>query len=110
SPSTDPLLILGPVEGPKTRFGWGGRIRTSEYGIQSPAPYRLATPQSSRPSASPPSPADNFTHCPFTPLRLFEWRLAATEGLTQTLSVSDGLISRQVPGTRWRSACAQFRR
>ena len=26
--------------------GWGGRIRTSEYGIQSPAPYRLATPQS----------------------------------------------------------------
>src|SRR6476659_8971788 len=24
---------------------WGGRIRTSEYGIQSPAPYRLATPQ-----------------------------------------------------------------
>ena len=25
--------------------GWGGRIRTSEYGIQSPAPYRLATPQ-----------------------------------------------------------------
>src|SRR4029450_10877341 len=24
--------------------GWGGRIRTSEYGIQSPAPYRLATP------------------------------------------------------------------
>src|SRR5262245_61582970 len=25
--------------------GWGGRIRTFEYGIQSPAPYRLATPQ-----------------------------------------------------------------
>src|SRR4051812_36513108 len=25
-------------------FGWGGRIRTFEYGIQSPAPYRLATP------------------------------------------------------------------
>src|SRR6188768_53287 len=24
--------------------GWGGRIRTFEYGIQSPAPYRLATP------------------------------------------------------------------
>src|SRR5207244_1564271 len=24
--------------------GWGGRIRTSEYGIQSPAPCRLATP------------------------------------------------------------------
>ena len=28
------------------RVGWGGRIRTFEYGIQSPAPYRLATPQS----------------------------------------------------------------
>ncbi len=27
------------------RSGWGGRIRTFEYGIQSPAPYRLATPQ-----------------------------------------------------------------
>src|SRR5688500_18242504 len=24
--------------------GWGGRIRTFEYGIQRPAPYRLATP------------------------------------------------------------------
>src|SRR3990170_1259998 len=28
-----------------SRIGWGGRIRTFEYGIQSPAPYRLATPQ-----------------------------------------------------------------
>ena len=28
--------------------GWGGRIRTFEYGIQSPAPYRLATPHHSR--------------------------------------------------------------
>ena len=27
-----------------SRVGWGGRIRTFEYGIQSPAPYRLATP------------------------------------------------------------------
>src|SRR2546428_8673338 len=25
--------------------GWGGRIRTFVYGVQSPAPYRLATPQ-----------------------------------------------------------------
>src|SRR5439155_4477446 len=33
-----------------SRVGWGGRIRTFEYGIQSPAPYRLATPQHSRPS------------------------------------------------------------
>ena len=30
----------------RRRVGWGGRIRTFEYGIQSPAPYRLATPQS----------------------------------------------------------------
>ena len=27
------------------RCGWGGRIRTFEYGFQRPAPYRLATPQ-----------------------------------------------------------------
>ena len=27
-----------------TQCGWGGRIRTSEYGFQRPAPYRLATP------------------------------------------------------------------
>src|SRR5688572_11481659 len=25
--------------------GWGGRIRTFEYRLQRPAPYRLATPQ-----------------------------------------------------------------
>jgi hypothetical protein len=25
--------------------GWGGRIRTSECGLQRPVPYRLATPQ-----------------------------------------------------------------
>jgi hypothetical protein len=31
--------------------GWGGRIRTSEYGIQSPAPYRLATPHQLFPAA-----------------------------------------------------------
>ena len=29
------------------KCGWGGRIRTFEYGIQSPAPYRLATPHHS---------------------------------------------------------------
>src|SRR5688572_23381442 len=39
-----------------TEFGWGGRIRTFEYGIQSPAPYRLATPQHiRRRGAFPPS-------------------------------------------------------
>src|SRR5436190_3190190 len=41
--------------------GWGGRIRTSEYGIQSPAPYRLATPQQS-PAATHQSPVDNGIH------------------------------------------------
>src|SRR5437867_1007502 len=30
---------------PHPPFGWGGRIRTFVYGVQSPAPYRLATPQ-----------------------------------------------------------------
>src|SRR5262245_6707903 len=33
--------------------GWGGRIRTFEYGIQSPAPYRLATPHRSHGSTRP---------------------------------------------------------
>ena len=41
-----PLLHQARCAGPLRRLdGWGGRIRTSEYGIQSPAPYRLATPQ-----------------------------------------------------------------
>src|SRR5690606_27678326 len=30
---------------PASPTGWGGRIRTFEYGFQRPAPYRLATPQ-----------------------------------------------------------------
>src|SRR5206468_7011594 len=34
----------GPCALPTGTSGWGGRIRTFEYGIQSPAPYRLATP------------------------------------------------------------------
>src|SRR4029450_933905 len=29
---------------PARKLGWGGRIRTFEYGIQSPPPFRLATP------------------------------------------------------------------
>ena len=29
------------------KYGWGGRIRTSECRIQSPVPYRLATPHRS---------------------------------------------------------------
>src|SRR6185295_13675244 len=34
------------------RVGWGGRIRTFVYGVQSPAPYRLATPQPATSEAS----------------------------------------------------------
>src|SRR5713101_3161721 len=34
-----------PCRPPRPPVGWGGRIRTFEYGVQSPAPYRLATPQ-----------------------------------------------------------------
>src|ERR1044072_9380782 len=37
-------LAHGWRAGRRGRLGWGGRIRTFEYGIQSPAPYRLATP------------------------------------------------------------------
>src|SRR5262245_6633824 len=36
------MLPRSPIHA--SRCGWGGRIRTFEYGIQSPAPYRLATP------------------------------------------------------------------
>src|SRR5688572_3728754 len=32
------------------RNGWGGRIRTSEWRLQRPLPYHLATPQDSSPS------------------------------------------------------------
>src|SRR6476619_1988758 len=37
-------MIGSPITTNASRVGWGGRIRTFEYGIQSPAPYRLATP------------------------------------------------------------------
>ena len=30
----------------RKKTGWGGRIRTSEYRLQRPLPYHLATPQS----------------------------------------------------------------
>src|SRR3989454_11605541 len=39
-PPRPPGPLLLPV-----MDGWGGRIRTFVYGVQSPAPYRLATPQ-----------------------------------------------------------------
>src|SRR5712691_5966925 len=45
--SPNPVAMNGsPTLSPSmTQVGWGGRIRTFEYGVQSPAPYRLATPQ-----------------------------------------------------------------
>src|SRR6185369_15399404 len=39
--------------------GWGGRIRTSGSGIQSPVPYHLATPQDC--DHPPPEPRDLTT-------------------------------------------------
>src|SRR3990170_1827918 len=42
---------------PLHQYGWGGRIRTPEYGIQSPAPYQLGDAPISFPnhaSAGPP--------------------------------------------------------
>ena len=37
-------MFVRPSPDAAEKRGWGGRIRTSEYGSQSPAPYRLATP------------------------------------------------------------------
>ena len=48
SPSNGPLTADRSRQPSRRRVGWGGRIRTFEYGIQSPAPYRLATPQETR--------------------------------------------------------------
>jgi hypothetical protein len=43
--SPKPVAINGsPITESPCENGWGGRIRTFEYGVQSPAPYRLATP------------------------------------------------------------------
>ncbi len=42
-PNTVPLCRRAAVR--HVLYGWGGRIRTSECRIQSPVPYRLATPQ-----------------------------------------------------------------
>jgi hypothetical protein len=44
----------------RAKAGWGGRIRTFEYGIQSPAPYRLATPHSLLRGPCPPDGASRF--------------------------------------------------
>src|SRR3954466_8635958 len=69
-----------------TPCGWGGRIRTSEYGIQSPAPYRLATPQ-------------RF-------VRLVNDLLSGLNDAVQTSSVADRLTWRQVADMRDGSASA----
>ena len=44
---TTSTAVSAPHQRQPPDTGWGGRIRTSEYGIQSPAPYRLATPHHS---------------------------------------------------------------
>lgn len=55
--------------------GWGGRIRTYEYRSQSPAPYRLATPQygpeSWNRTNNVPQPSRNRTGWAITPLYHF---------------------------------------
>src|SRR4051794_33727087 len=71
---------------PARASGWGGRIRTSEYGIQSPAPYRLATPQ-------------RF-------VRLVNDLLSGLNDAVQTSSVADRLTWRQVADMRDGSASA----
>src|SRR5208282_1337923 len=38
-----PFPVNEPLQPQK--FGWGGRIRTSEWRDQNPLPYHLATPQ-----------------------------------------------------------------
>src|SRR4029078_10697318 len=79
-----------------SRIGWGGRIRTFEYGIQSPAPYRLATPHH----------APDASVLDRTATRIFEHRPGnfmkkLTSGVApnfaaQTVSLYDGPGSRQV--------------
>jgi hypothetical protein len=68
----------------RRKTGWGGWIRTTEYGIQSPAPYRLATPQRS------------------CKTRIIEEVLTRRGSTTaaQTKSLYDGRTYRQVQGRR----------
>ena len=66
--------VRADVRNVRGRGGWGGRIRTFEYGIQSPAPYRLATPQhrvdltapppEGAPEPPPPGPAASGPQTP----------------------------------------------
>src|SRR3989442_15602758 len=66
-----------------TRDGWGGRIRTFEYGIQSPAPYRLATPHHEGRDVEVPSRSGPAT-------------------VVQTLSLVDASFAGKTPGSRSR--------
>src|SRR5437899_9689707 len=113
--SPNPVAMNGsPTLSPSmTQVGWGGRIRTFEYGIQSPAPYRLATPH--RPSLANPQqlgePVVAVTcrvacrhvrrpHLLTRPDQTEDWRprpetddgmQMTTAGLAQTVSVYDGI-------------------
>src|SRR5207247_3696572 len=74
------------------RVGWGGRIRTFEYGIQSPAPYRLATPQSC------PAAISCRTHS--TDVEEADFR-SGLNHVAQTVSVYDRVFPRQVRRQHW---------
>src|SRR3954447_19689524 len=84
--SPNPVDMKGSPIATASRVGWGGRIRTFEYGIQSPAPYRLATPHQ--------CPA------PYDPVKLgdADYRSGRNHAV-QTVSVSDGVRWRQASGT-----------
>ena len=71
------------------RSGWGGRIRTFEYGIQSPAPYRLATPHHAvRDARLSSAVADSEK----ADLR------SGRDHVAQTVSLYDGLFTPQAAG------------
>ena len=42
--------VSRPIDERSEEIGWGERIRTSDWLIQSQLPYHLATPQRARPS------------------------------------------------------------
>src|SRR4029453_15419916 len=115
--SPNPIPVNGSLMSPHSclaqnrTVGWGGRIRTFEYGIQSPAPYRLATPHCSHGSTRPVSPSACFEK---TPRSESCSHLAPVGGVggsepqdgpnhaARKISLSDGLIWRQVAqGITW---------
>src|SRR6476619_4806622 len=76
-------------------IGWGGRIRTSEYGGQSPAPYRLATPQFCRPPRPRPDRLRGWSRQSAPAASRYEQLWAV-----QTHSVAEGCEAGQMRGSR----------